>query len=201
MEILTRSRQDMAAAAAAATVRRLPVVTEVTTSTRPAAAAADLLMPPPPPMAAPPTTPGLGLSKAQACSCAPTFSAGAACGITAGTSTTPTAPVVPKCATTSFVAAACARAAASCTRRRRWALNPPATLRLISSSLLTSRLRPKALTDMVAAAPPTPPALPFKSAPTLPVADACATTAASCTTPLQPRLVTHPPLFSFALRF
>jgi len=137
-EIRTRSRQDMVAALEATALHqarmelRLLAVTEATTSTAAAAAAAVLLLTPTstPPLAAAaardmqarllmagaPTILDLDLSKALACSCAPTFSAAAACGIIAGMCTTPAIPRPPKFATTSCAVAACVRAAGSSTK-------------------------------------------------------------------------------------
>jgi hypothetical protein len=149
--------------------------------------------------AAPLTTPDLDLSKAPACSCAPTFSAAAACATIADTCTTPAPQHPPKFATTSCAVAACARAAGSFTRHPPSPL-VPAILFPISSRPRTSSRPLRAPTDMAPAAavrPPTPPR-PLsvsKSALTLLAAVACAAAADSRTTLLQARLVTHrPPL-------
>lgn len=197
---------------------RLLAVTEATTSTAQAAAAAVLLLTPtstPPLVAAAaqdmqahllmalhlmvgdPTILDLDLSKALACSCAPTFSAAAACGIIAGMCTTPALPRPPKFATTSCAVAACVRAAGSSTKHP-LSLSVPAILLPISNRRHTSSRHLRALMDMVVAAEVplhTLPAPPFKSAQILLAAVACAATADSCTTLPQARFVTrHLPL-------
>ena len=213
-EIRTRSRQDMVAALEATALHqarmelRLLAVTEATTSTAAAAAAVLLLTPTSTPplaaaaardmqarllMAGAPTILDLDLSKALACSCAPTFSAAAACGIIAGMCTTPAIPRPPKFATTSCAVAACVRAAGSSTKHP-LSLSVPAILLPISNRLHTSSLHLRALMDMVVAVEVplhTLPAPPFKSAQILLAAVACAATADSCTTLPQARFVTR----------